>query len=295
MPPRPLALAFALLAAVVRAAAPAGPVAHAHNDYEHARPLHDALARGFGSVEADIWLVEGALLVAHDRKALRPERTLQVLYLDPLRERVRAAGGRVQPGRDGFTLLVDVKSAAGPTYAALHAVLAGYAELLTEFRGGVTTPRAVTVIISGNRDEAALRAQVVRFAALDGRKTHLDSDAPADLVPWISENWRTLSTWNWAGPMPAEVRTTLGDWVARRTRAVAACVSGTCRIRRRSGRSWPTPGWTSSAPTTWAPCRPSSPRARAAEPAGRTRNVLRYVSAAPAQNVPFTPKAHCTP
>ena len=57
MSPRPLALAFALLAAVVRAAAPAGPVAHAHNDYEHARPLHDALARGFGSVEADIWLV----------------------------------------------------------------------------------------------------------------------------------------------------------------------------------------------------------------------------------------------
>jgi hypothetical protein len=215
MSPRPLALAFALLAAVVRAAAPAGPVAHAHNDYEHARPLHDALARRCGSVEADVWLVDGALLVAHDRKALRPERTLQALYLDPLRERVRSAGGRVQPGRDGFTLLVDVKSAAGPTYAALHAVLARYAELLTEFRGGMTTPRAVTVIVSGNRDEAALRAQTVRFAALDGRKVHLDSDAPAGLVPWISENWRTLSTWNWAGPMPAEVRATLGEWVAK--------------------------------------------------------------------------------
>ena len=215
MVPRPIALALALLAAVGRAANLAAPVMHAHNDYEHARPLHDALARGFGSVEADIWLVDGALLVAHDRKALRPDRTLQALYLDPLRERVRTLGGRVQPGRDGFTLLVDVKSAAGPTYAALHAVLAGYAELLTEFREGATKPRAVTVIISGNRDEAALRAQTARFAALDGRKVHLDSDAPADLVPWISDNWRTLSTWNWTGPMPAEVRTTLGDWVAK--------------------------------------------------------------------------------
>lgn len=215
MAPRLPVLVLALLAAGLHAANPASPVAHAHNDYEHARPLHDALARGFGSVEADIWLVDGALLVAHDRKALRPERTLQALYLDPLRERARALGGRVQPGRDGFTLLVDVKSAAGPTYAALHAVLAGYAELLTEFRGVARTARAVTVIISGNRDEAALRAQTVRFAALDGRKVHLDSDAPAELVPWISENWRTLSTWNWAGPMPAEVRTTLGDWVAK--------------------------------------------------------------------------------
>lgn len=29
--------------------------AHAHNDYEHARPLIDALERGFGSVEADVY------------------------------------------------------------------------------------------------------------------------------------------------------------------------------------------------------------------------------------------------
>ena len=113
MVPRPIALALALLAAVGRAANPAAPVMHAHNDYEHARPLHDALARGFGSVEADIWLVDGALLVAHDRKALRPDRTLQALYLDPLRERVRTLGGRVQPGRDGFTLLVDVSQRPG--------------------------------------------------------------------------------------------------------------------------------------------------------------------------------------
>ncbi|HEY3789313.1 MAG TPA: hypothetical protein VGL71_10685, partial [Urbifossiella sp.] len=30
--------------------------AHAHNDYEHKRPLLDALEQGFCSVEADIWL-----------------------------------------------------------------------------------------------------------------------------------------------------------------------------------------------------------------------------------------------
>lgn len=38
--------------------------AHAHNDYEHARPLFDALERGFNSVEADVHLVDGRLLVA---------------------------------------------------------------------------------------------------------------------------------------------------------------------------------------------------------------------------------------
>ncbi len=30
--------------------------AHAHDDYEHDRPLLDALEHGFTSVEADIWL-----------------------------------------------------------------------------------------------------------------------------------------------------------------------------------------------------------------------------------------------
>jgi hypothetical protein len=42
------------------------PLAHAHNDYEHARPLDDALALGFPSVEADVWLRDGAIAVSHD-------------------------------------------------------------------------------------------------------------------------------------------------------------------------------------------------------------------------------------
>jgi len=43
--------------------------AHAHNDYQHERPLLDALAHGFQSVEADVFLVEGKLLVALNRNA----------------------------------------------------------------------------------------------------------------------------------------------------------------------------------------------------------------------------------
>src|SRR5438552_1521932 len=66
---------------------------HAHNDYLHKRPLLDALENGFCSVEADIHLVGGKLLVAHERQATSPERTLEALYLDPLRERVKRNGG----------------------------------------------------------------------------------------------------------------------------------------------------------------------------------------------------------
>nr|BFD86161.1 hypothetical protein StreXyl84_55620 [Streptomyces sp. Xyl84] len=64
--------------------------AHAHNDYAHPRPLLDALDHRFNSVEADIHLVDGELLVAHDPADLDPRRTLASLYLDPLAARVRA-------------------------------------------------------------------------------------------------------------------------------------------------------------------------------------------------------------
>ena len=216
MTPRFLLLLGLLLGWGARAAEVRLPLAHAHNDYEHPRPLLDALERGFDSVEADVWLVDGALLVAHDRRDVRPGRDLRTLYLEPLRARVRAGGGAVHPGRPGFVLLVDVKSAAAPTYAAVAAALADYAEMLTEFEGGRETWRAVTVILSGNRDEGAVRAAPRRLVAVDGRRGHLDSELPATLIPWISENWRTFSpSWHWTGPMPEEVRRNLADWVAR--------------------------------------------------------------------------------
>src|SRR2546421_12875443 len=90
-------------------AAPATPRplvhAHAHNDYEHARPLLDALDHGFCSIEADVWLVDGNLLVAHDRDKVKPDRTLRALYLDPLRERVRRNGGGRYPAGPPAILL----------------------------------------------------------------------------------------------------------------------------------------------------------------------------------------------
>src|SRR5437660_12843662 len=86
--------------------------AHAHNDYEHPRPLFDALDQGFCSVEADIYLVDGQLLVAHNRPDVKPERTLEKLYLDPLRARAKTTHGQIYPGGPPFWLLIDVKTEA---------------------------------------------------------------------------------------------------------------------------------------------------------------------------------------
>jgi hypothetical protein len=206
---RLLALALFLGAAAL-AADPAPLVrAHAHNDYEHARPLLDALDHGFASIEADVYLVGGQLLVAHNLKDVKPERTLEALYLDPLRARVAQNGGRVYRGGPTITLLVDVKSGAGATYAALHASLEAYAAMLTVFRDGVATPGAITVIVSGNRAPVVMAAQPLRYAAMDGRIDDLDGQTTSALVPWISDNWQKVFTWRWTGPMPEADRVKL--------------------------------------------------------------------------------------
>lgn len=109
--------------------------AHAHNDYRHTRPLLDALDQGFCSVEADVFLVNGELLVAHDRDQVTPERTLTSLYLEPLAARFRKEAGAPAAPDCPYTLLIDVKSEAEPAWKALSAVLKKYRDVLTALSG----------------------------------------------------------------------------------------------------------------------------------------------------------------
>ena len=136
------------------------PQAHSHNDYEHRRPLLDALDQGFCSVEADVWLVNDELLVAHDLKDAKPGRTLQSLYLDPLQARIHRNGGRVFRDGPTITLLIDVKSDATNSYVLLRDVLKRYEKVLTRYSGERIETNAITVIISGNRARGLMASEV---------------------------------------------------------------------------------------------------------------------------------------
>jgi len=176
--------------------------AHAHNDYEHKRPLLDALDEGFCSVEADIYLVEGRLLVAHNLNDVKPERTLQALYLDPLRERVKQNGGRVYPAGPQVTLLIDLKTKWQTIYPVLRNVLKDYSDIITTFKDGSTQTNAITVVITGDRSKEMFAEEKVRYAGFDGDLPDLDSEEPGPPVPWVSSNWTKTFRWQGAGPMP---------------------------------------------------------------------------------------------
>lgn len=197
------------------AAAPL-PRAHAHNDYEHERPLQDALALGFTSVEADVHWVDGELLVAHDLADARPERTIEKLYLDPLAERVHRHDGKVHAAPAEFVLLVDLKTEAEATYQALDERLAKYPDLLTRWTGERRIPGPVTVIVSGNRPIDTIAAQGERRAGVDGRLMDLERPANVELMPLLSDRWGAHFSWNGRGTFPAAEREKL-QAIVRRT------------------------------------------------------------------------------
>ena len=87
---------------------------HAHNDYYHKRPLEDALECFFCSIEVDVFLKDGKFLVGHDRVELREDRTLERLYLDPLKKRVLDGKGYVYEEKKRITT-VDSRASASST------------------------------------------------------------------------------------------------------------------------------------------------------------------------------------
>lgn len=182
------------------------PHAHAHNDYNHPRPLLNALSHGFTSIEADVLLIDGNLYVGHDMPEETHELpTLKETYLEPLARIVDEQRGQVYPGYDGdFYLMIDIKTEAEATYRVLKEQLSDYGQMLSTYQNGQYSPGAVTVFVSGNRPLATIRNASARRAALDGRPTDLGKGYSAELMPVISEYYYKVIDWNGQGPIHEE-------------------------------------------------------------------------------------------
>ena len=191
------------------------PRAHAHNDYLHERPLLDALDNGFCSVEADIFLVEGELLVAHFLIMTRKDRTLKSLYLDPLRERVKENGGSVYGDGTPLTLLIDIKRDGADTYKVLAKQLAEFPDLFGEVIDGKRKLGPVRPIISGDRAVETIKADANRLVGIDGRLGDFGKNKSTDLMPLISDNWRNHFKWRGEGEFPEPEKEKLKQIVAR--------------------------------------------------------------------------------
>jgi hypothetical protein len=195
-------LPLVVLSATAQPGASPLQLAHAHNDYEHERPLLDALAQRFHSVEADVWLADGRILVSHNHGNWKG--SLKNLYLDPLQQRVSNTGS-VLPDKLPFLLWIDLKPNGKEILPALHQLLAQY-PMLTVFTGKTTRPGPVTVVLTGNADAKTAYVQTygTRYACRDSNSFR-ETDPTADnRWSWYALKWSSCVDWNGKDPMPAD-------------------------------------------------------------------------------------------
>lgn len=187
-----------------RAQSPALPNAFAHNDYRHKRPLADALANGFTYVEADVFLRRGKLVVAHILPWLKRKGTLETLYLKPLKDRVLNVTGQDQRSVHDcpLTLMIDIKSDAESTGAALLELLEKYEDILTVYENGHTIFRNVTIVLTGHKPYGLVKNQQRRFVFMDDDLQKAANDSTPDLYPIASCKYSRLLKWKGKGDIP---------------------------------------------------------------------------------------------
>jgi len=135
---------------------------HSHNDYSQRIPLFEALGSGCISVEADVHLRNGDLLVGHTASSLQSDSTLRSMYLEPLQRMLEMRkpystddewrGIFDRAPQQTVVLLIDHKTAGAETFAELYSQLQSLRELdfLSYWNGTDRVMRPLTIVASGN-------------------------------------------------------------------------------------------------------------------------------------------------
>jgi alkaline phosphatase len=170
--------------------------AHSHNDYENTPPFWLAYNNHFGSIEADIWAVNGELFVSHNEKDIIPSKTLDSLYIQPIVRIFRQNGGRAWKDNPGtFQLLIDLKTPVEPTLSLLIQKLIQYPDV---FNPRINT-NSVRIVITGNRPEPGKFISYPSFVCFDGNVALKYSKKQLKRIALYSENFRNFSSWNGEG------------------------------------------------------------------------------------------------
>ncbi len=161
---------------------------HSHNDYLQNVPFWTAYANGLNSIEADIFLVDNSLKVAHTKEEIIATNTLEVLYLNPLQDALEHNKGEIQ----NLNLLLDVKVNAIATLNKIISVLEKYPDIINH-------PK-IKIIISGSRPVSSDYKNYPHFIYFDHQNLG-EELSPENLkkVAMVSTGFYNLSTWSGKG------------------------------------------------------------------------------------------------
>jgi alkaline phosphatase len=187
-----LALLTIALLSTGRASAQA-KYTHSHNDYANNTPFYKAFTNGYNSIEADIFLVDGELLVSHGNKLLFKERSLKGMYLDPILYALKRDTLRQ------LCLLVDIKDDYTKTLPRLEKELKPlepYLMTRDNLKG------RLKILISGNRPQVADFYKYPSMFWFDDDLMYPHEAAQWARVGQVSLNFEKWSKWRGVGALP---------------------------------------------------------------------------------------------
>jgi alkaline phosphatase len=171
--------------------------AHSHNDYEQKIPYWMAYEHEFGSIEADIFLVDSKLIVAHDKSELKYKRSLRQIYLENLDSCLYKNGG--YPYKDSsrnLQLLIDIKTDSVETLKKLIFLLEQFPAVIHN--------RHVSIVITGNRPNPNSFSNYPDFIWFDGVLSKLYTRDQLLKIKMLSDDFQYYSHWRGENKIPAE-------------------------------------------------------------------------------------------
>lgn len=191
---------FVLLAIIIislQASAQSGYTvqnAHSHNDYMQAAPFSHAYNAGFGAIEADIFLSNGHLLVAHELKKINPRITLKGQYLDPIKDALKKDTSR------RLTLLIDIKE----DYWYEMPVLLEELKPLRKYCKTDKKDGRLLILISGNRPPPTEFTNYPDYIFFDEDLKHTYTPEQLKKIGQVSLQYSLYSKWKGVGVIPAK-------------------------------------------------------------------------------------------
>ena len=159
---------------------------HAHNDYQKAEPLTSALRSKVFSIEADIYLYNNKLVVAHDKKELPTARTFDSLYLQPIIKLFKKHKGTISADKNyAPALMIDIKENGGAVIAELIKLLSAHRSVFDR----TVNAKAVQIVISGDRTISSKWSSYPTYILFDGRPYENYDSAAIQRIAFVSDSY----------------------------------------------------------------------------------------------------------
>ena len=161
-------------------------VIHAHNDYQKPEPLTNALRHKVFSIEADIYLSDNRLLVAHDKKELSTANRLDSLYLLPIIELFHRNKGSISEDSSYLpVLMIDIKENGEAALAQLIKLVSQHRPIFDRS----VNAKAMQLVISGNRGASSTWTSYPSYIFFDGRPKETYDSVTLQRVAFISDSY----------------------------------------------------------------------------------------------------------